>query len=100
VAQNLRARLRTLSENMAVSEVNQRMVTIIRVMSESLGMTESLAAFKGFVRTVTESVGIVHFTGRLKREGFVRIRRVAKLFRRGQSAKTYKRGGSVKGADR
>jgi hypothetical protein len=85
---------------MAISEINQRMVTIIRGISESLGMTEVNSNVKGFVRVVAESMGIAHFTGRIKREGFVRIRKIAKLFRRGQSAKTYKRGRSVKGADR
>ena len=63
-------------------------------------MAEAEHHVSGFVRMVAESMSISHFTGRLKREGFVRIRRIAKLFRRGQSAKTYKRGRSVKGADR
>ena len=63
----------------------------------------------GQVRIIDESVAVVHFTGRLLREGFVRIRKIGRLFRRGQSSrlyrrgkstKTYKRGQSSKGADR
>ena len=76
------------------------MVTIIRGISESLGMTEVNSNVKGFVRVVSEALDIAHFTGRIKREGFVRIRKIARLFKRGQSAKTYKRGNTVKGADR
>ena len=55
---------------------------------------------KGFVSIISENIAVLHFTGKILREGFVRIRRIAKLFRRGQSAKTYKRGNTVKGADR
>ena len=55
---------------------------------------------KGFVRMINESVAITQFTGRLLREGFVRIRKIARLFGRGKSVKTYKRGHSIKGADR
>ena len=52
------------------------------------------------MRVISETVDISHFTGRLRREGFVRIRKIAKLFGRGKSVKTYKRGHSIKGADR
>ena len=63
-------------------------------------MTETEFNMKGFVRVISENMAISHFTGKILREGFVRIRRIAKLFRRGQSAKTYKRGNTAKGADR
>ena len=74
--------------------------TLIRVISEALGLAEAEHHVSGFVRVITESMGIAHFTGRLRREGFVRIRKIAKLFGRGKSVKTYKRGHSIKGADR
>ena len=63
-------------------------------------MAEAEHHVAGFVRIVTEVIDIAHFTGRLRREGFVRIRKIARLFGRGKSIKTYKRGHSIKGADR
>jgi len=56
---------------------------------------------QGLVRILsTEIITITHFSGKSVKEAFVRIKKIAKLFTRGRTVKTYKRGRSVKGADR
>ena len=100
VAQNLRVRSRILSESMAISEIQVRLTNLLRTISNSIGIAEAEFDQKGFVRIITESVAVLHFTGKILREGFVRIRKIARLFGRGKSVKTYKRGHSIKGADR
>ena len=100
VAQNLRARFTTISENLSIAATLDYRKTLIRVISEALSLSEAEHHVAGFVRVISEAVDISHFTGRLRREGFVRIRKIAKLFGRGKSVKTYKRGHSIKGADR
>ena len=89
-----------MSDSITISEVHTRLTNLLRSLSDSIVITESNDKVMGFVRAISEIVDVSHFTGKIKREGFVRIRKIARLFRRGQSAKTYKRGNTVKGADR
>lgn len=115
-------RVRTVIETIGVSETNNRMKLVIRALAELSGIIEikyrlrtrvmsilnSVALIEvqpskvqGFVRILsTEIITITHFSGESVKEAFVRIRKIAKLFGRGRTVKTYKRGRSVKGADR
>ena len=115
------ARIRSVLEVAGVVETNNRMKLIIRALAETSGITEVIHRLRGrvvnvlhtisateaqpfklqgFVRLVSEVVVITHFRGQIVKEGYVRIKKIARLFGRGRTVKTYKRGRSVKGADR
>ena len=115
------ARIRSVLEVASIVETSTRMKLIIRALAETSGITEVIHRLRGrvinvlhtisateaqpfklqgFVRLVSEVVVITHFRGQIVKEGYVRIKKIVRLFGRGRTVKTYKRGRSVKGADR
>ena len=115
------ARIRSVLEVAGIVETSTRMKLIIRALAETSGITEVIHRLRGrvinvlhtisateaqpfklqgFVRLISDVVVITHFRGQIVKEGYVRIKKIARLFGRGRTVKTYKRGRSVKGADR
>ena len=93
--------IRSLAETAVIIEVINRLRGRVINVLHTISATESQPfKLQGFVRLVSEVVVITHFRGQIVKEGYVRIKKIARLFGRGRTVKTYKRGRSVKGADR